>query len=305
MKSILGYLKCYFIGIDKRILLLSSVFMALAIFINYYHGLNKWLSVLNNKQQFAGWYVVFLSAFIFPYLLLAAYKKNNHYKSPIFLILLLLAPALFAWKMAADVHFQLAANPLENNYWNHVIYWPYKLLVMVTALFIIWLFFDRRQTFYGFSKTNFKFSPYLWMLLIMLPLIAAASTRPDFLTTYPKYQQVLFLNQPQSNGWHRLLYELSYGCDFISIELFFRGFLILAFARFARADAILPMALFYCTIHFGKPLGECISSFFGGIILGVITFHTRTIWGGLIVHLGIAWLMELGGYLGRMFIGEW
>ncbi len=77
--------------------------------------------------------------------------------------------------------------------------------------------------------------------------------------------------------------------------------MILAFVKYAGKHAILPMALFYCTIHFGKPLGECISSFFGGIILGVVTYHTRTIWGGLIVHLGIAWLMELGGYLGNIY----
>ena len=77
------------------------------------------------------------------------------------------------------------------------------------------------------------------------------------------------------------------------------GFLILAFIKWAGKDAILPMACFYCTIHFGKPLGECISSYFGGIILGVVVYHTRSIYGGLLVHLGIAWLMELGGYIGN------
>ena len=137
------------------------------------------------------------------------------------------------------------------------------------------------------------------MLLFMVPLITAASTQPDFLAMYPKMGSVRFLNEGSGNGWHQLLYELSYGTDFIGIELFFRGFLVLAFAKWVGKDAILPMAVFYCTIHFGKPLGECISSFFGGMILGVLTYHTRSIIGGLIVHLGIAWLMELGGYIGR------
>jgi hypothetical protein len=77
--------------------------------------------------------------------------------------------------------------------------------------------------------------------------------------------------------------------------------LVLAFAKWVGKDAILPMALFYCTIHFGKPLGECISSYFGGLILGIVIYHTRTIFGGLMVHVGIAWLMELGGYLGNKF----
>jgi hypothetical protein len=80
------------------------------------------------------------------------------------------------------------------------------------------------------------------------------------------------------NKWiYKLLYELAYGSDFISVELFFRGFLILAFVKLVGKDAILPMACFYCTIHFGKPLGECISSYFGGMLLGIVVFHTRSI----------------------------
>jgi len=35
------------------------------------------------------------------------------------------------------------------------------------------------------------------------------------------------------------------------------------------------------------------------MILGAVILQTRSIWGGLIVHLGIAWLMELFGYLGH------
>ena len=94
-------------------------------------------------------------------------------------------------------------------------------------------------------------------------------------------------------------FELSYGSDFVGIEFFFRGFLVLAFIRWAGKEAVLPMACFYCTIHFGKPLGECISSYFGGLLLGVVIANTRSVWGGLMVHLGIAWMMELGGYIGE------
>ncbi|MES1160611.1 MAG: CPBP family glutamic-type intramembrane protease [Bacteroidota bacterium] len=89
--------------------------------------------------------------------------------------------------------------------------------------------------------------------------------------------------------------------DFLSIELFFRGLLVIGLARYAGEYVLLPMAAFYCTIHFGKPLGECISSFFGGLALGVIALRTRSILGGLIVHLGLAWLMELGGWLGAYY----
>jgi membrane protease YdiL (CAAX protease family) len=89
--------------------------------------------------------------------------------------------------------------------------------------------------------------------------------------------------------------------DFVTIELFFRGFLVLAFVRFVGPDAIVPMAVFYCSIHFGKPLAECISSFFGGMLLGIVVYKTGSVAGGLVVHLGIAWMMEIGGYLGNLW----
>jgi hypothetical protein len=191
---------------------------------------------------------------------------------------------------------------LTNTYWNHVLYWPFKLAGVSIMLLMIWKLMKEKQPFYGWTTRNFNARPYLLMLLIMIPLIAIASTQADFLATYPKLKDISFFAKVNNSGLYKLLYELSYGSDFITIELFFRGFLVLAFVKWFGKDAILPMACFYCTIHFGKPLGECISSFFGGLILGVITYHTRTIFGGLMVHLGIAWLMELGGYLGSLWV---
>jgi hypothetical protein len=156
--------------------------------------------------------------------------------------------------------------------------------------------------FYGLSSRKINWTPYLVALGLMLPLVAAAATQPDFQETYPKLKLIgEGYNTENVSAWKILLFELSYGSDFITIELFFRGFLVLAFTKWFGREAILPMACFYCTIHFGKPVGECISSFFGGMILGVIVYHTRSILGGLVVHLGIAWMMEVAGYMsGRM-----
>jgi hypothetical protein len=162
------------------------------------------------------------------------------------------------------------------------------------------MLFHKKDTFYGLSAKKFNYSPYLIMLLIMMPLIVAASTQADFLSTYPKMKMILPLPDNANPGWfYKLLFQLSYGSDFFSIEIFFRGFLIIGFMKWVGKDAILPMACFYCTIHFGKPLGECISSYFGGLLLGIVSYNTRSIYGGLMVHLGIAWLMEVGGYIGN------
>jgi hypothetical protein len=302
MRKIFFYIRDYATATDKRVFMLSALFTAVAIYINYHFGVNKFISSLNVLQQYLSWLAVFLVAFSFAYLLQAFFFKKNFFSNPGFLFLLLTAPAIFAWKMSFNPVFHFAHDAAQNNYWNHVAYWPLKLLVITVVLFLIWKCFENDRVFYGVSFRGFQAKPYLLMLAIMVPLIAAASTQPDFLAMYPKLKNISDLPAHYRNGWYQLLYELSYGSDFFSIELFFRGFLVLSFAKWAGKNAILPMAVFYCTIHFGKPLGECISSFFGGLLLGIVTFHTRRIFGGLIVHLGIAWLMELGGYLGNLYI---
>jgi membrane protease YdiL (CAAX protease family) len=154
------------------------------------------------------------------------------------------------------------------------------------------------QPFYG-TKPLDNVKPYLLMLLVMIPLVALASTQGDFLQIYPKAK--LINNIPMNSWtdkWRYVVFELSYGFDFVSIEFFFRGFLILALMRICGMHCIIPVACFYCTIHFGKPMAEAISSFFGGTLLGIVAYNTGSIWGSLIVHLGIAWMMEISGWLG-------
>lgn len=300
MKKIISYLKQYCAGITPQVWVSAILFIAIFIFCNYYYGLNRNINRLSLPFAYAAWYFIFLSTLIFGYAI-AVYGTNKPYfKQRSFNTLLIIAPAIFAWKIAVPVSFHLSPHYFINSYWNHLLYWPFKLVVITVCLMLLWKLYSSGQPFYGTSTKNFNAQPYGLMLLLMVPLIAWASTQPDFLATYPKLKNISHL--PGATKWYNiLLFELAYGSDFITIELFFRGFLVLAFAQWAGKDAVLPMALFYCTIHFGKPLGECISSFFGGIILGVVTLRTGNIWGGLIVHLGIAWLMEAGGVLGHYF----
>ncbi|MDZ4792641.1 MAG: abortive infection protein [Bacteroidota bacterium] len=304
MKGILEYIRRYFAGTDKKVLLSISFFTALFVFINYHFGLDGFIRKNNSLAiKLISWYIVFLAAFAIPYLITGLVTPGGYNSKTPFLFLLLFAPLIFAIKISLPVSFHFSDMLSWNNYWNNIVYWPVLLLIVTGILFVIWKLFDRSQPFYGLTTNNIVWKPYLLMLLIMLPLIAIASTQADFLALYPKIKSVAEVYYEQDiTWWHKLLFELSYGSDFIGIELFFRGFLILTFIKWAGKDAILPMACFYCTIHFGKPLGECISSYFGGILLGIVVYNTRSILGGLMLHLGIAWLMELGGYIGNTLI---
>jgi hypothetical protein len=302
MRRITGYIKEYFYETDKRALAWVTLLTAILIFTNYQFGIDKSISSCAYFiERFAGRYIIFIVAFAIPYVIYEWYQYRRLFNNKSFLLLLVLSPAIFSLKAGMYIQLPLTTDPLLNDYWNHIIYWPVLLVIVATILFACWYLFDRDQPFYGTSLKNLEWKPYWIMLLCMVPLVTAASTQPDFLAVYPKLQLLVDSKAyHQLNWWHKLLFELSYGSDFVGIELFFRGFLVLAFIKWVGKDAILPMACFYCTIHFGKPLGECISSYFGGMLLGIVVANTRSLWGGLAVHLGIAWMMELGGYLGNL-----
>jgi hypothetical protein len=219
--------------------------------------------------------------------------------------LLALAPFYFACKMIHWDFLPLLPAGWASSWYRYaliVLQLPAKLILLLLMLWAC-----RKTGGWGTAKglglttAGFSSRPYLLLLLFLTPLIVLASTQPDFLRFYPKVRNLAFINAYAHPAWPwKLLYELSYGLDFLSIELFFRGFLVIGLARWAGPKTILPMAAFYCTVHFGKPLGECVSSFFGGLALGVLAWRTRSILGGLMVHLGLAWMMEIGGWLGGL-----
>ncbi len=299
------HLREYASAIDKWLLLFCVAWMTLLITLNYALGIEgQLIKGLDSRfSQFAALFGVYCSAFIIPYGFILLFRKHLITVAPKFWLLLLIAPALFALKVCI-------ANPLEHvvdgvwgSYLTIVTTLPFKLLVVLIPLIVLYRMLPEQPSFWGMTLSNVRWRPYCWMLVMMVPLIVFASTQPDFLNAYPRLKQIAFVASHTDHFlWYQLLYEISYSVDFITIELFFRGFLIFGFIRYAGTAAIWPMVTFYCSIHFGKPLFECISSFFGGLILGVIAYKTQSIVGGLAVHLGIAWLMEIGGYIGNAWI---
>ena len=301
MKAIINYLGQYFYEVNKFVLSGTIIIAALFIFLNYHFLIDDTIETNNCPISiFIYRYIIYFSAFAIPYLFVLFIEKGKSFINKNFILLLFIAPAIFSLKTSLNFRFNISENDDQNYFWELVLYWPSLMIMIVLVLLIIRRIFHPNENFYGIKTKGIDWKPYWLMLLIMLPLITAASTQNDFLQMYPKMKMMSGFAHPENFGfWEKLLFELAYGSDFISIELFFRGFLVLGFVKWFGKDVILPMALFYCTIHFGKPLGECISSFFGGVLLGVVAYNTRSILGGLIVHLGIAWLMELGGHIGN------
>ncbi|MCO4820041.1 MAG: CPBP family intramembrane metalloprotease [Bacteroidetes bacterium] len=232
-------------------------------------------------------------------------RRYDLLKNPGFIILSLFAVGVFSlrqyivWKVHLE-GFDVGRFP---HFSNRIIGDLLKMAAAMLPITVYWLW-DRKQieSPYGFTIKNFNLKPYFLILLIMLPFVVGFGLTDHFGGYYPRglknltYYFGYGVDPPSA---YLLFYELIYGLDFVSIEYFFRGFLVLAFLKYVGPGSILPMAAFYVSIHFGKPMVETISSFFGGSLLGILAFYSRSIWGGIVVHMGIAWLMELGAFLGK------
>lgn len=217
--------------------------------------------------------------------------------------MLFLAPAIFAFRVNANF-----LGPLIDRYttgdaqlfWKHCARWFGGIVAALVPVYFIWKIKDSAsEPLYGNKKLS---NPKTYILLVacMIPLISLAATQADFLRMYPRAKIVAGWNVAPKYIYYAL-YEIFYSIDFITIEFFFRGFLIIGLLKECGRQAIVPAACFYCCIHLGKPMGEAISSFFGGMLLGIVSSNTKSVYGGLMVHLGIAWLMEVAGFIAHQF----
>ena len=261
-------------------------------------------NIFDNKVQIIRYCELYAIAFVGAFILQGFAERDlNFLKSGNWWLLTIVAIVLFAVR-GSDIEFGKMifgeVSPEYSTFYSKAGYNLAGFFALIIPCFVYWFFVDRRnQNFYGFKVKDVSLYPYFIMLAIMVPLLFWAGTQPDFLETYPRYTKIGIPSSDTHLGTYETVYELVYGSDFLFTEFFFRGFVVLAFATKFGHRAILPMCVYYITIHFGKPLGETISSFFGGLLLGVIAFRTKSIYGGVIVHLGIAYLMEIFAFLGR------
>lgn len=320
VKKIIHYLKNYYRDhFSWGEIAVALLFITGFCFLKYYKYLpSEWGS---QSLLTSWWYAAYFAdmrwsfhaalyglPLLFGYVMSSVFHHEWHFwKNPKFWFLILFSVSIFAFRSTLSGHISIWMKAYQ--YYDHF-QWLMSIvgtigrgLFLFSTIWIYWYFIDKKkQPFYGFTLQNFNTKPYLIMLLLMVPLIAAASTQADFLTSYPQVQKFVSLDFANAAHWkHFAMYELLYGLDFFSIEFFFRGFLILAFVGIVGPKAIIPMAYIYVVIHWNKPMGELISSFFGGSLLGIIAYYSRSIVGGIIVHVGIAWMMELGAFTSKYF----
>lgn len=128
---------------------------------------------------------------------------------------------------------------------------------------------------------------YVLLFLAVLPLVAAAALRPEFLKIYPFYAHA------GRSLFDFLCWEAIYALQFVSLEFFFRGFLLHTLKRDLGAHAIFVAVVPYCMIHFSKPLPEALGAIVAGIVLGTLSLRTGSILGGVMLHVAVAVTMDV------------
>lgn len=165
--------------------------------------------------------------------------------------------------------------------------WRFFGYVVLPAVAILLMPGERIRDYYVSPRGFIK---HLWiyvvLFLIVFPAVIMAAQTEAFYRTYPFYK---FSNRSVEEF---LMWEAMYAVQFLSLEFFFRGFMLRGL-RSIGANAIFVMIVPYCMIHFGKPFAETMGAIVAGTVLGTLAMRTRSIWGGVLIHVGVAVSMDL------------
>ncbi len=160
----------------------------------------------------------------------------------------------------------------------------------VLVPFPLWKLLFPKDSLLDLGLRGRGFLGHVWIyalcLAIVLPVMLAVATQPDFGTYYPFYKNA------SRSYFDWMIWEAIYFWQFLALEIFFRGWMVGALRKSLGAAAIFVMAVPYCMIHYGKPYLEAHGAIVAGIVLGSLAMRTRSIYSGFLVHITVAFLMD-------------
>lgn len=315
MRQLIDYIKRYVIEyFDLRLYTGVAIFLVIATYLNYHYNIENGFidSYYGSEIRWGLFFLVMGLPFMVVCILLYVFNINRTWvRSREFWVLFFVGFIIISFQRSFTYHDQWFQG-LESYDYRFIrkVFVKFKpLLTTVLPLMMFYYFYERKkdihQSWYGMNLKSFDFKPYAFLILLVFVGIGLASYLGDLTKYYPRFSKTggeLFARKHDLDSWISILiYELFYGSTFIGVELFFRGFLVIGFSRILGGHAVLAMVGAYVFLHFGKPISECISSAFGGYLIGVLAYYSRHIWGGVILHVSLAWFMELFAWLQKVY----
>ena len=164
--------------------------------------------------------------------------------------------------------------------------------VVLPALLIRYYFKERVINFgWKINDASRHWRLYLLLLSPILVFVYLVSLGKEFVNHYPFYSLT-------SRSWFDFItWELLYLAQFVCLEFFFRGFMLNALRPAIGANAVWVMCVPYLMIHFPKLWLEATGAILFGLFLGILALRSRSIWGGVLVHAGVALAMDIAAIL--------
>ena len=131
---------------------------------------------------------------------------------------------------------------------------------------------------------------YAALFVVAAPFVIVASSTASFQESYPLYE----IAPGQTGVWSDLaVWWPFYVAQFVAVETFFRGYLVIGLAPALGRLSILVATVPYLMIHFVKPPMEALASIVGGVVMGILAYRTRSVWWGVALHVAVAALMDV------------
>ena len=166
-------------------------------------------------------------------------------------------------------------------------FWNLLGFLIIPMLTIKWVLKQPLKN-YGWQLGSVK-QHWLGYVLLASPIMFFAflvSFREDFANHYP------FYNLAHKSWLDLLIWECIYIAQFIAVEFFFRGFLVNGLRIPFGSLSIAVMCLPYLMLHLPKLWLESFGAISFGFFLGILALRSKSIWGGVGVHVAIALMMD-------------
>ena len=194
-----------------------------------------------------------------------------------------LSPSLDAWFFP----FRGLIGPAVWAIGCFICYFVIPALVVRTVLGLELRDFGLRWESMGGS---IKLFALLYVPLAVIVIVVAQT--PAFQMMYPFYRDPIGFGDAS-------VWALLYALQFFALEFFFRGFLCHGVRDVLGRHTIVLMTVPYVMIHFPKPMFEALGAMAAGLVLGFLSLRTRSIALGVLLHVAVAWTMDVAALLSR------
>jgi membrane protease YdiL (CAAX protease family) len=162
------------------------------------------------------------------------------------------------------------------------------ITLFILAILIIKFVIKEDLKDYGLQAGDYKAGLIISAIFlgVMLVIIWFVSATPDFATKYPHLQST-------KNSWRDFyIYESGMLLYMIGWEFIWRGFMLFGLKEKFGYYSVLIQMIPFVILHNGKPVAETFGAIAGGIALGMLALRTKSIYYGVITHIGVMFLID-------------